>query len=276
MSQSARWIFTVNNWNEDTCLALAALVPAPAKYVAYGKEVAPTTGTPYLQGYVVFVANKRLPAVKKILPSAHWEVAKGSSEQNVAYCSKDGDFTEHGEPPKTKAQNGADEKARWKQIIQDAKDGVLEETDPKMYYLHFNTNNRLQAQYEKPTFVEREVHVYWGGTGTGKSHKAWEQAGSEAYPKDPRSKFWYGYHGQENCIIDEYRGGIDISHFLRWTDRYPLLVEVKNSSCVLKAKKIWITSNLHPKDWYPDLDPETLAALLRRLKITHFHGDVPK
>jgi hypothetical protein len=47
-------------------------------------------------------------------------------------------------------------------------------------------------------------------------------------------------------------------------------VEIKGSSTVLKATKIIFTSNLHPKDWFPLLDKDTLDALLRRLNITHF------
>lgn len=43
--------------------------------------------------------------------------------------------------------------------------------------------------------VERVVQVYWGTTGTGKSHRAWAEAGITAYPKDPLSKFWDGYRG---------------------------------------------------------------------------------
>jgi len=76
--------------------------------------------------------------------------------------------------------------------------------------------------------------------------------------------------GQKHVIIDEFRGGIDIGHMLRWLDRYPVIVEVKGSSTVLKAETIWITSNIHPKDWYPDLDEETKSALMRRLEVTHF------
>jgi hypothetical protein len=118
--------------------------------------------------------------------------------------------------------------------------------------------------------MEREVKCYWGSTGTGKSRRAWSEATFEAYPKDPRSKFWDGYRGEENVVVDEFRGGIDISHILRWTDRYPVLVEVKGSTTVLKAKNIYFTSNIHPRDWYPDLDEETKNALLRRMDIVHF------
>jgi len=34
-----------------------------------------------------------------------------------------------------------------------------------------------------------------------------------------------------------------------------------------EADNIWITSNLHPKDWYQE-DQATIDALLRRLEIT--------
>lgn len=72
-------------------------------------------------------------------------------------------------------------------------------------------------------------------------------------------------------VIDEFRGGIDIAHLLRWLDRYPVIVEVKGSSVVLKAKKIWITSNLNPEQWYEGLDQATTQALLRRLNVTHLY-----
>jgi len=113
--------------------------------------------------------------------------------------------------------------------------------------------------------------VFWGRTGTGKSYRAWHEAGLDAYVKDPRTKWWCSYKGQENVVLDEFRGAIDVSHLLRWLDCYPVLVEIKGGSRPLLARKIWITSNLDPRLWYSDLDQETLDALLRRLNITHFN-----
>jgi len=113
------------------------------------------------------------------------------------------------------------------------------------------------------------VHVFWGPTGTGKSRRAWDEATLDAYPKDPRTKFWDGYNGQRNVVIDEFRGGIDISHLLRWLDRYPVNVEIKGSSVCLKAEEMWITSNLSPESWYPELDIDTKAALARRMTVEH-------
>lgn len=118
--------------------------------------------------------------------------------------------------------------------------------------------------------MERTTVAFWGPTGTGKSRTAWDEAGMDAYPKDPRTKWWDGYTGQEHVVVDEFRGGIDVAHLLRWLDRYPVLVETKGGSIPLRATKFWFTSNLDPRNWYPDLDAETQAALIRRLEIKHF------
>lgn len=120
--------------------------------------------------------------------------------------------------------------------------------------------------------------MFWGPTGVGKSRRAWENAGIGAYPKDPRTKFWDGYNDHQHVVIDEFRGGIDIAHLLRWCDRYPVNVEIKGSSVCLSAKKIWITSNISPRDWYPLIDQATFETLERRLDVEHmeepFYEDI--
>lgn len=115
----------------------------------------------------------------------------------------------------------------------------------------------------------REVFVFWGPTGVGKSRRVWELAGIGAYPKDPNTKFWDGYRDHQSVVIDEFRGRVDISHLLRWFDRYPVLVEIKGSATPLLAQRIYVTSNLDPRVWYPDLDEATQAALMRRLQVTY-------
>lgn len=134
----------------------------------------------------------------------------------------------------------------------------------------YRTLKLIAKDHLQPVAMERVVYVFWGVTGTGKSRRAWEEAGTLAYPKDPSTKFWCGYNGQDHVIIDEFRGQIGISHMLRWVDRYPCNVETKHGATSLRATKIWITSNLPPDRWYDDLDSGTVAALMRRLDITAF------
>lgn len=158
----------------------------------------------------------------------------------------------------------------WETIKHNAKRGRLDDIPGDVYCRLYNNLKRIAVDHMEATGFERTIKVFWGRTGTGKSRRAWDEAGENAYPKDPRTKFWDGYRDHEHVVCDEFRGGIDISHLLRWFDRYPVIVEVKGSSVVLRATKIWITSNINPVNWYPGLDVETTNALLRRLNITHF------
>lgn len=155
----------------------------------------------------------------------------------------------------------------WNQIRKDASTGNLEAIPSDIYIRYYQNLHRIRADNIQPTFRDTKVICYWGPTGTGKSHRSWTEATENAYSKDPRTKFWCGYQNQQNVIIDEFRGAIDISHILRWLDKYPVRVETKGSSRPLLATNFWITSNLHPSDWYPTIDAETLGALYRRLNI---------
>jgi len=136
---------------------------------------------------------------------------------------------------------------------------------------YYNSLTRIAADNAKPVAMERTAFVFWGKTGSGKSLRAWTEAGENAYSKDPRTKWWCGYKGETDVIIDEFRGSVDVSHILRWLDRYPVTVEIKGGSRPLAATRFWITSNLDPRAWYPEIDSDTLDALLRRLNITHFN-----
>jgi hypothetical protein len=158
----------------------------------------------------------------------------------------------------------------WDRIRDLAKSGSLDAIPPDVYVRCFHQLRSIGSAHIQPTAMVRRCSVFWGRTETGKSRRAWAEAGDDAYSKCPRTKWWDGYGNHRHVIIDEFRGTIDISHLLRWLDRYPVRVEVKGGSVPLSAEHFWITSNLNPRLWYPELDSETLEALLRRLNITHF------
>lgn len=92
----------------------------------------------------------------------------------------------------------------------------------------------------------------------------------DCYFKASDSKWWDGYRGQRNVIIDEFRGGIVLELLLRWTDRYPYSVETKGGAVASQVEKFWITSNIPPNEWYLAVGDESIAALNRRLTVIQF------
>lgn len=262
MSQARYWLLTIPHHE------FLPYLPRSVVYLRGQLESGVATNYLHWQLLAIFGAKIRLAGVKRIFGSqCHAEPSRSDAANEYVWkedTAIEGTRFELGTLPFHR-----NSKTDWDRIRELARSGRLDDIDSNVYVQHYNNLKRIAADNMQPVAIERQVQVYWGATGVGKSRRAWEEAGLDAYPKDPRSKFWDGYRGQSNVVIDEFRGGIDISHILRWLDRYPVIVEVKGSSTVLKATHIWITSNLPPDQWYMDLDQQTKDALLRRLNVTH-------
>ena len=226
------------------------------------------------QVLVVFSQKKSLAAVRGVFGPHHAELTRSEAAEDYVWKEDtrvDGTQFELGQKP-FRRNNATD----WAKVRDLARDGAIgsDEIPADVYVRCYNQLRQIRQDHLRPIAMERVVSVFWGATGTGKSRRAWEEASMDAYPKDPRTKFWDGYRDHAHVVIDEFRGGIDIAHILRWFDRYPVIVEIKGSSTVLRASRIWITSNVSPRQWYPDLDEETMNALLRRLDVTHFNAEL--
>lgn len=120
--QGKCWVFTVNNYAQDHQQKIMdALMENGGSYIIIGKEIG-ELGTPHLQGYVRWPTNRRFNAVKELIKGAcgiapHIQKAQGSSEQNRVYCSKEGDFMEHGVCPVSQAGSRSDLKDIYDKII---------------------------------------------------------------------------------------------------------------------------------------------------------------
>lgn len=220
---------------------------------------------------VAFCAKKSLAAVRGVFGDVHAELSRSSAADDYVWKDDtrvDGTQFELGGKPFNRA-GGA---KAWDEIWDCAVRGDILSIPADIRVNSYRTLRAISADYARPLAMERTCNVFIGPTGTGKSRLAWNDAGVDAYVKDPNSKFWCGYFGQKNVVIDEFRGRIDVSHLLRWLDRYPVIVEIKGSSVPLAATTIWITTNLDVELWYPEIDAATLAALMRRLTVTHFRA----
>lgn len=272
MSKSRSFVFTLNNYNGADIESLSNLA---CRYIIFGREIG-ESGTPHLQGYVVFSNPRSFNAVKSLMPRAHIEEAKGDAQSNYEYCSKQGDFTERGDRPFTQKQKGQANADRWKRARELAQAGDLKSIDDELYIKYQRTFERIRDQSKpKPTILEHTTRHLWiyGPSGTGKSRLARELA-PDAYIKEPESKWWDHYNGEEDVIIDDFdkfqvkQGGA----MKRWMDIYPFQAEVKGSQEIIRPKRIIVTSNYHPEEIWDDR--VTVEAILRRVDLKFMNHTV--
>lgn len=260
--QQRNWIFTINNWNEEDVANLHLLIKTgEARYFLFGKELAPSTGTPHLQGYIQFEDGKRKKQVSKMLLSrASIRSAHGDYASNDEYCKADGDYTSAGIPKKTFALKKTKvEKLNPKEVLQV---GSLRNLLAVREDLNTTGIKLAQAVF---TFAERkrnwkpEVIWFCGASGQGKSRfsllYATVKHGEDEIYKNVGTRWFDGYDAHECIILEEFRGYLPVATILTIFDRYECRLEVKGGFRQCLAQTIIVNSVAHPskvfekKDW---------------------------
>lgn len=265
MTRYRNFCFTYNNYPDTTLVDNVV-----CKYIAYSKEVAPTTGTPHLQGYISFATVKTVQQVYRLLPGCHISVMAGSLAQNDAYCSKSAELTHRGEKPVTNDNKGRAEQLRWQRARELAKDGKMEDIDADIYVRYYNTLKNIGKDHAvKPPPCDVKCFWIYGTTGTGKSH-AVETTFPDCYKKAMDDLKWFdGYSDQEVIYLedmDKYQvkwGGM----LKRLADRWPMQASIKGSMKYIRPKVVIVTSNYQIEEIWND--SATVDPLLRRFTEVH-------
>lgn len=260
MSQGTKWCLTLNNSTDDQ---YEFLLNFDCKYIIIGKEVG-ESGTPHLQCFIHFHNNKRLSGVTKLSPG-HWELARGDTASNIAYCSKDGSYETRGTPAMSRAAQKNSQKEHWADVIKSAKSGTVEQDYPGEF-IRYNTSLLRMYAPVLPDLDSYSGAWYVGPPGCGKSRRARVDYPG-AYDKLP-NKWWDNYNGEENVLIDDL--GMDhalVGSFLkRYCDHYPFRAEFKGGSKMIRPKAIVVTSNYTIEEIWP-MDFQLQAALNRRFNV---------
>ena len=273
--QVRAWVFTINNYTPDHETLLQHL---DCQYIVYGRETG-DSGTPHLQGYVLFRKKLARGGVSRKIPNAYLAPRNGTHEEARNYCIKDGDFYERGEPPLSASQassrGGAATAAKWMAIQAAAKRGDVDwvaEHHPKEYVLYKPRLESLYAPVTAPLDGEL-LHEWWvGPSGTGKSRALWD-----LYPNHfakSINKWWDGYRHETVVAIEEWspESSLTAQSLKRWADRYPFTGEIKGGVMQkLRPRKIIVLSNYTLEQCFPR--PEDLEPLKRRFAVLHFPDD---
>jgi len=237
----------------------------------YGKEKG-ASGTPHLQGYVTFKQQKRLSALKKLLPTAHWEPAKGTSQHNYDYIANNPekpnpDYIEYGDIP-TQGKR-TDLKAACDLIKEGQSMTTVADAHPETFVKFSRGLRELKLILDKPYTPESLRGIwYYGAPGTGKSRQA-RQLHPSAFLKS-QNKWWDGYAGEKAIILDDLDTNV-LGHYLKiWADRYACTGETKGGTVNLQHDVIIVTSNYSIEELWPD-DEQMQEAINRRFKKTHFN-----
>lgn len=131
ISPSKFWVFTWNNYPplwQDMILAASHI----DKYI-FGKEVG-ENGTPHIQGYIEF-SKKVRPITAVGIEAIHWEKRRGTSQEAITYCAKDGDYVKSDNCRLQRPLRLITDLRPWQQDIMDI---VRQEPDDRTVYWYWD------------------------------------------------------------------------------------------------------------------------------------------
>lgn len=254
------WCFTINNYVTRDIENMKIL---DSIYRCYGLEVAPTTGTKHMQCFAYYKNPVPRSRIIVYFPrAANVQPIKGTPEQNIAYCSKEGQFTEYGERP---AQGKRNDLIVLREAIV-TQSAVDVATD---HFSEFLRYGKMFDKYKQLRMTDRNYKpiIMWiyGPSGTGKTLFATKVA-KTFYVKDG-TQWWDGYEQQDAIIIDDFDGKWPFRDLLRLLDRYPYQGQVKGGYVKINSPYIIITCDRHYESVFLDKTDHELSQLQRRFDL---------
>lgn len=249
------WVFTWNNYPEDADDLLKHPPDAfKYSYLVYGREVAPTTGTPHLQGAIRFEERVRGSSLEDKWLKIWWHPkAKNSTNAEWSmYAKKDANFVEIGDlPPDPHVEGAAKRKEFFDDLKQKAKDRRLDELEADQIP-HYKTFKSWADEYfpvavqKLPPGVSLGLWIY-GPTGIGKTTRILDYFEEKHLPLYQKGlhKWWDQYKYEKYVLIDEWSPfNIALTADLKlWANNAPAHVEIKGGALKIRPRFIIITSN---------------------------------
>jgi hypothetical protein len=274
MPGSKYHVFTLNNPELEAQAFLNLLDNLPCLKYAVFQEEEGDNGTRHFQGYLELNARKSFAWIKRRLsPRLHLEQRRGTAQQAKDYATKEetrvsgpfecGTWSPTTQGQRTDLESAIDTLRTSKSLKRVAEEHPVEfvKFGRGLQHLRLYTMPRRESP---PT-----IHLYFGGTGIGKSFAARSRHGPCFYSKPPDTKWFDGYDGEECLLLDDFAGAaskLSLQYLLVLLDEYDAKLEVKGGYVPLLSTSIVITTNIHPRTWYDYSNrEEQYRALARRI-----------
>jgi hypothetical protein len=268
--QSKTWTFTHNNYCQEDVQRWRDLEKS---YLCIGYETCPDTGTPNLQGMIIFRRTYTLGPLKKMMgPKVHWEIAKCRDAMN--YCMKESyEIQDNRTPGRPKEASEVADALSSGTTIRDLaysnRRYTLQHAAKMTLYRSISLNVARDP--------EREPLVLWfhGPTGSGKTRTIYDLfkgrsigiSGASAKGEISLD----GYDFQDVFVLDELRhGSLPYDVLLRLLDRYLYTIRMLYACKEWNSPIIAITIPHSAEEMFSGRGESTdsLGQLLRRITRT--------
>lgn len=261
MKQIRNFVFTINHPQIEDFDGLFAIA---AVYMIIGEEVG-ESGTNHLQGYIELTKRVTFGKLKALIPRAHIEPRAGTQAQAITYCKKEGKYYEFGKPRK---QGSREDITAIREFISEGNNlrGLfLSDGEINLNANTIRIAEKLFKYFEPPRDYKPTVLWLYGATGCGKTYTARELLPKAYFYANSTGKWWNGYDGHQDIIIDDIREeNFPFVSLLGLLDRYPYQVEDKGSIREFRGKRIIITAPTGPAETYGST-LEDMEQLRRRI-----------
>lgn len=288
-TQSRKWQLTINNpadkgYTHDVLKEKADTLKSLV-YWCLSDEIGENK-TYHMHFYLAFSSAVRFSTLQKLFEGAHFEMAKGTSQQNRDYVFKEGKWEkdkkketnipdtheEYGELPMERQGHRSDIEDLYDMIKQGLSNYEILETAP-CYMLNIERVEKvrqiLKEEHFKNDFRKLEVNYIYGKTGVGKTRGIMEMYGyTNVFRVTDYQHPFDNYKGQDVLVFEEFRSSLKIQDMLIYLDGYPIELPCRYANKIACFTKVYIITNIPLSSQYEGTQweyKETWDALLRRI-----------
>lgn len=241
-------------------------------YMVIGEEHGEPTeekpeGYHHWQFFFQLSKNRPFSWVIKKIPGIHVELRKGTVEEAMQYCMKDGNFEQLGQVIDRPGQGARTDIEMFVDDCKTKTDKELWSSHPSQMVRYHRVPEKVRAAFSTPRTKVTQLVWIFGTPGTGKTLYV-DQYYPGAYRKD-KSKWWPDYSGQKYVFMDEVNTPeFDYNELLKIGNKDPFQVQFKGGYVEFTSEIFIMVSNLEPQQVYQKEFHSNADAICRRTVFT--------